>query len=94
MSYVTPSQDITYNDLNHFTAYKIYEIVKETEDTIFVLNDIGVIDELHKSLIRGKYPTYRIAVIHNNLFLWIFYNFVESMWQTMLKRKRLNDINN
>ncbi|OCT17250.1 hypothetical protein A8709_27345 [Paenibacillus pectinilyticus] len=92
MSYVTPAQDVHYSDLNIFTAYKIYEIVKENQDTIVLLNDKGEIDELHKSLIHGWYPTYKMAVIHNNLFLWICFKFIERICQTIVQRKRIIDM--
>lgn len=89
LSYVTPAQDVYYNDLNIFTAYKIYEIVKENQDTILLMNDKGEIDELHKSLIHGRYPTYKMAVIHNNLFLWICFKFIETIRKTIVQRKRI-----
>ncbi|GGA16727.1 hypothetical protein GCM10008018_71460 [Paenibacillus marchantiophytorum] len=89
MSYVTPAQDVYYSDLNIFTAYRIYEIVKENQDTILLMNDKGEIDELHKSLIHARYPTYKMAVINNNLFLWICFKFIETIGQTIVQRKRI-----
>ncbi|KRF08137.1 hypothetical protein ASG89_17075 [Paenibacillus sp. Soil766] len=85
MPYVAPAQDVSYSDLNIFTAYKIYEVVKENQHTFLLLNDKGELDELHKSLIRGRYPTYKMAVIHNNLFLWICVKFIK----TIVPRKQI-----
>lgn len=89
MSYVTPAQDISYGDLNIFTAHKIYEIVKENQDTFELINDKGEIDELHKSLTHAKFPTYKMAVIHSNLFLWICFKCIETIRHTIVQRKRI-----
>ncbi|MNR16114.1 hypothetical protein D3C85_1326870 [compost metagenome] len=88
LSYVTPARDVHYSDINIFTAHKIYEIVKENQDTMVLINDLGEIDELHKSLIHGRYPTHRMAVIHNNLFLWICFRCFERIRQPFMQRKR------
>ncbi|RTE11185.1 hypothetical protein [Paenibacillus whitsoniae] len=68
MSYVTPIQDISYSNLNNITAFKIYEIVKENQDTILLLNDKGELDELHKSLIRANIP-----LIKRQSYITIFF---------------------